>query len=129
MLFKKNYSANFVSKLTKYWKNCPRKRKKHKMLYLTWKVGFVYYLLCQTYSRTIWNLFKTPKHSLQTNSKNYPDCWEKPSIIFFLKQFCFVCYKYPNLYDTIISFDMSCFHCAIWCLDAVLYYCVFELNL
>jgi hypothetical protein len=25
-----------------------------------------------------------------------------------------------------ISFDMSCFHCAVWCPVAVLYYCVFE---
>ena len=47
------------------------------------------------------------------------------AVIFFLKQFCFVSYKYLNLYDT-ISFDMSCFHCAVWCPDAVLYYCVFE---
>ena len=22
---------------------------------------------------------------------------------------------------------MSCFHCPVWCLDAVLYYCVFEI--
>jgi hypothetical protein len=25
-------------------------------------------------------------------------------------------YRFPNLYDT-ISFDMSCFHCAVWCSD------------
>ena len=46
------------------------------------------------------------------------------AVIFFLKQFCFVSYKYLNLHDT-ISVDMSCFHCAVWCLDAVLHYCVF----
>ena len=54
---------------------------------------------------------KTPKHSLQTNSKHYPDCWAKPCRDILLKPFCI--YRYLNLYDT-ISFDMSCFHYAVW---------------
>ena len=58
------------------------------------------------------------KHSLQTNSKNYPDCWAKPCRDILLKPFCFVFYRYPNLYD-IIAFDMSCFHCCM-------VYCFFE---
>ena len=58
------------------------------------------------------------KHSLQTNSKNYPDCWAKPCRDILLKPFCFVSYRYPNLYD-IIAFDMSCFHCCM-------VYCFFE---
>ena len=33
-----------------------------------------------------------------------------------LSTFCFVSYRFLNLYDT-ISFDMSCFHCAVWCPD------------
>ena len=30
-----------------------------------------------------------------------------------LSTFCFVSYRFLNLYDT-ISFDMSCFHCSVW---------------
>jgi hypothetical protein len=30
----------------------------------------------------------------------------------FLFPFCFVSYRFLNLYDT-ISFDMSCFHCSV----------------
>jgi hypothetical protein len=52
------------------------------------------------------------KHSLQTNSRNYPDCWAKPCRDILLKPFCFVSYRCLNLYDT-ISFDMSCFHCCM----------------
>jgi hypothetical protein len=33
-----------------------------------------------------------------------------------LNPFCFVSYRFLNLYDT-ISFDMLCFHCAVWCSD------------
>ena len=63
------------------------------------------------------------KQSLQTNSKNYPECWEEPCRdILILKPFCFESYWYLNLYDT-ISFDMSCFSL----LYAVLpLYCFFE---
>jgi hypothetical protein len=75
LLFKKNDKANLVSKSTKYWKNRPRKRKKHKMLYLTWKIGFLYYF---TVSNIFTDNLKLLKHSLQTISKNFPDCWEKP---------------------------------------------------
>jgi hypothetical protein len=53
------------------------------------------------------------KHSLQTNSKNYPDCWEKPCRDILLNPFCFVSYRFLNLYGT-ISFDMSCFHYAVY---------------
>jgi hypothetical protein len=34
------------------------------------------------------------------------------TIPILLNPFCFVSYRFPNLYDT-ISFDMSCFHCAV----------------
>jgi hypothetical protein len=61
------------------------------------------------------------KHSLQTNSKNYPNCWAKPRRDILLKPFAFVSHRYLNLYDT-ISFDMSYFHCCIGCPAAVLFF-------
>jgi hypothetical protein len=39
--------------------------------------------------------------------------WEKPCRDILLNPFCFVSYRFLNLYDT-IYFDMSCFHCSVW---------------
>jgi hypothetical protein len=53
-----------------YWKKIvPRKRKKHKILCLTWKVGFPYYFTVSNIFTDALKLllFKTPKHSLGKN--------------------------------------------------------------
>jgi hypothetical protein len=92
----------------------PRKRKKHKMLYLTWKVGFHYYFTVSNIFTDNLKLIYNRSFCFQTNSKKYPDCsMEKPCCDILLNPFCFLSYRFLNLYDT-ISFDMSCFHCSVW---------------
>jgi hypothetical protein len=102
----------------------PRKRKNAQNVVFNLKGRILYYFtMSNIFTDKIQNLFKTLKHSLQTNSKNYPHCWAKPCRNILLKPFCFVSYRYLNLYDT-ISFDMSCF---IMLYGVLPLYCVFEM--
>jgi hypothetical protein len=125
MLFKKNDSANLVSKSTKYWKNRSQKTKEAQNVVFNLKGRILLLFYCVKH---IHGQFKTYLklrniHFEQTNSKKHPDCWEKPCRDILYNPFYFVCYRFLNLYDT-ISFDMSCFHCAVWCSDRL--YCIFE---
>jgi hypothetical protein len=88
MRFKKNDSANLpVSKSTKDWKKLktivPRKQKKHKMLYITWKVGFLYYFTVPIIFTTIQNLFKTGVFVFKQIAKSIPTIGKNHAVIFF----------------------------------------------
>jgi hypothetical protein len=123
MLFKKNDSANLVSKSTKYWKIVPRKRKKHKMLYLTWKVGFLYYF-------TVSNIF-TDNLKLILNSRTFTsNKWQKPSRLlgktlpwYSLKSILF-CMLYISQFVRYYFFWYFMF--SLCCMVFWPLYCVFE---
>jgi hypothetical protein len=92
----------------------PRKRKKHKMLYLTWKVGFLYYFTVSNIFTDNLNLFKTGVFVFKQIAKSIPTVqWEKSCRHILLNPLCFLSCRFLNLYDT-ISFNMSCFHCSVW---------------
>jgi hypothetical protein len=108
MLFKKNDSANLVSKSTKYWKNRSQKTKEAKnvVFNLKGRIPLLFYSV-----KHIHGQFKT---CFKQIAKSIPTVqWEKPCCDILLNPFCFVSYRFLNLYD-IISFDMSCFHCSVW---------------
>ena len=108
MLFKKNDSANLVSKSTKYWKNRPQKTKKAQnvVFNLNGRIPSLFY--CVKY---IHGQFKTYLKLRNIHFKQIAiDCWAIPCHDILLKPFCFVSYTYLNLYN-IFSFDMSCSLC------------------
>jgi hypothetical protein len=91
MLFKKNDSANFDSKSTKYWKYRPQKTKSRKKLYiyLTWKVRFLYYFL--------YNIaFVNSKRWLAKSLVDITQC-QHGSVGKFLSLYFFVLYYKTNL--------------------------------
>jgi hypothetical protein len=101
MLFKKNNSANLISKSTNYWKSRPRKRKKHKILYLTWKVGFLYYFTVS--NKFTYGQFKTYLKLLKIHfkqiAKTIPTVGENLVVIFFYIHFVLYSgYRFLNLY-------------------------------
>jgi hypothetical protein len=91
MLFKKTDSANLVSKSNKYWKNRPQKTKKAQNVVFNLKSRVPLLFYCAKHIHGQFKTYLKLENSLQTNSKNYPDCWKKPWYS-FLKQFCFVSY-------------------------------------
>jgi hypothetical protein len=127
MLFKNNDSANLVSKSAKYWKNCPqaRKRKNHKMLYLTWKVRFLY---CFTVSNILTdNLIKTylklRNIHFKQIAKSIPTLGKKPCRYILLKP-DFVLYPIDISSCEIIFLLIS--HVFIVLYGVLTLYCVFE---
>jgi hypothetical protein len=90
MLFKKNDSANLVSKSTKYWKNRPRKRKKAQnvVFNLKGRISLLYYCV-----KHIHGQFKTYlklrniRFKQIWNSKNNISRLLGKAVIFFLNNF------------------------------------------
>jgi hypothetical protein len=111
MLFKKNDSANLVSKSTKYWKNRPQKTKEAQNVVFNLKGRIPLLFYCVKHIHRQFKTYLKPEFSF---SNKYPDCsMEKPCCDILLNPFCFLSYRFLNLYDT-TSFDMSCFHCSVW---------------
>jgi hypothetical protein len=81
---------------------------------ITVSTGLIYYFTVPNLFTDNYNLFKTSKHSLQTNSKIFPDCWEKRCRDILLNPF----YLYPIFFRHVM-FSLCCM--VFWPL-----YCVFE---
>ena len=99
MLLKKNDSAYLVSKSTKYFKNRPQKTKKAQnvVFNLKGRIPLLFHCLKHIHGQ-FKSYLKLRNRSLQTNSKNYPDCWAKPCRTdILLKSFCFVSYIHISI--------------------------------
>jgi hypothetical protein len=68
--FQKDWFDKFVLNSTKYWKNRPQKPMKQNILYLTWKVGFLYYFTVHV--KHIHGQFKTYLKLQKIHSKTLP---------------------------------------------------------
>jgi hypothetical protein len=114
MLFKKNDSANLVSKSTKYWKNRPQKTKEAQnvVFNLKGRIPLLFYCVKHIHGQFKTYLKLRNIHFKQI-AKTIPTFGKNLALIFF--KFYVICYKFSNLYDT-ISFDMSCFHWAVCCM-------------
>jgi hypothetical protein len=117
MLFKKNDSANLVSKSTKCWKNRSQKTKEAQnvVFNLKGRIPLLFYSVKHIHGQFKTYLkLKTGFFVFKQIAKSIPTVqWEKPCRDILLNPFCFVSYRFLNLYDT-ISFDMLCFHCSVW---------------
>jgi hypothetical protein len=118
--FQKEWLGKFGSKSTKYWKNRFQKTKEAQnvVFNLKGRIPLLSYSVKHIHGQFKTYLkLKTGVFVFKQIAKSIPTVqWEKPCRDILLNPFCFVSYRFLNLYDT-ISFDMPCFHCAVWCSD------------
>jgi hypothetical protein len=109
MLFKKNESANLVSKSTNV------------VFKLKGWISLLFYCVKHIHGQ-FKTYLKLRNIRFKQIAKTIPTVGKSRDILFKTILFCILCI-YLNLYDT-ISFDICrvFMHCAVWCLDAVLYY-------
>jgi hypothetical protein len=96
MLFKKKWFGKFGLKIDKILKKSPQKTKKHKMLYLTWKVGFLYLFYCVKHIHGQFKTYlKLRSIHFKQIAKTIPTFGNNLAVIFFKIHFILYAIDFP----------------------------------